>query len=254
LEEQNFLYKNFYDILIVKHGLITAMVISLMIISSPSLAKNHSSNQTKIGVAMASYSNAGIQRDHFYKSIPRENIDRLTLQMLSFEVKYSGAEKIKHQIDAMRRYLGVDLARFKSQKSSELTKIGKKSLLIGFHMIVTHFTPSGCINGTCFPFPPIVYRTFNHSFEENRKLSGVVGVLPFYIGYTRSKVYVTVIGITSKGFVFDGSFSPFYELLIPCSGTSIRVYKEKNGEKEILFEYNLDMCWFGVLGGHRSEI
>ena len=237
-----------------KHGLITAMVISLVIISSPSLAKNHSSNQTRIGVAIDSYSNANIQRDYFYKSIPRENIDRLTLQMLSFEVKYSGAEKIKHQIDAIRRYLGVDLTRFKSQGFSKSSKIGKKSPLIGFHMIVAHFTPSGYINGTCFPFPPIVYRTFNHSFEENRKLSGVVGILPFYIGYTHSKVYVTVIGITSKGFVFDGSFSPFYELLIPCSGTSIRVYEEKNGKKEILFEYNLDMCWCGVLGGHRSEI
>ena len=237
-----------------KDMLVAVSVIFLIIFSSPSLARTHPDNQADIRVTAKSYGIANLQGYSLCNFIQRENIDRLTLQMLSFEVKYSGAEKIEHQIDAIRRYLGVDLTRFKSQGFSKSSKIGKKSLLIGFHMIVVHFTPSGYINGTCFPFPPIVYRTFNRSFEDNGKLSGVVGILPFYIGYTRSKVYVTVIGITSKGFVFDGSFSPFYELLIPCSGTSIRVYEEKNGKKEILFEYNLDICWFGVLGGHRSEI
>jgi len=233
---------------------VTLLVIFLMIFSSPSLARTHPDDQTDIRVTVKSYGIASLQGYSFCNSIQRENIDHLILQMLSFEVKYSGAEKIEHQIDAIRRYLGVDLTRFKSQGFSKSTKIGKKSILIGFHMMVAHFTPNGCVNGTCFPFPPIVYRTFNRSFEENRKLSGVVGLLPFYIGYTRSRVYVTVIGITSEGFVFDGSFSPFYELLIPCSGTSIRVYEEKNGKEEILFEYNLDICWFGVLGGYRSEI
>lgn len=80
------------------------------------------------------------------------------------------------------------------------------------------------------------------------------GILLFYADYSNSRVYVTAVGVIFRGFIFNGTFDSLCELLISCSRTSIRVYEESYGKKNILFEYNLDMCRFGILFEPKSDI
>ncbi len=75
------------------------------------------------------------------------------------------------------------------------------------------------------------------------------GYLGAYGGYSMMPVYITAIGpkiINSN----KNPYFPFFELLIPCIGFSIAFeYLNSNSRPITLFEYNLDACLFGILGG-----
>ena len=82
--------------------------------------------------------------------------------------------------------------------------------------------------------------------------TGLEGFLPIYIGYSFRPVYITAIINNEMGSV-NQVFFPFGEVLIPCLGTSIAFVLEISSNlKIVLFEYNLDICMIGLLGGLTS--
>jgi hypothetical protein len=124
-------------------------------------------------------------------------------------------------------------------------------LIVGGPMIVSHLTLGGRIN--CI-LPRKANLTENFIYELEGLLNGsyfhqIVGILPLYFGFSFNPVFITVLGsqiIKTKKFLFF----PFIELLIPCIGTSIGFYyKTQNPKKDALFEYNIDICLVGFIGG-----
>ena len=80
---------------------------------------------------------------------------------------------------------------------------------------------------------------------DGKVLDGVVGALPIYVGVSLKPVFITAVGRSCSGFYIT-VFFPFFEIMLPCIGFSIRIINESGS---IIFEYNLDFCLFAVLTG-----
>jgi hypothetical protein len=187
--------------------------------------------------------------------------EQIKNKLLEIENKFIGAEKISEQLKIMHE-IGVIPSNFSLEylysiknKLSTLKDMPfffpRPHLIIGGPMIVSHLTLGGRITAI---LPRKANYTVNFTYELEGFLNGsyfhqVVGILPLYFGFSFNPVFITVVGlqiIQSKKFLFF----PFIELLIPCIGTSIAFYyKSQNPKKDALFEYNIDVCLAGFIGG-----
>jgi len=179
---------------------------------------------------------------------------------LTIEKKYFGTEKIKQQIKILNDYdlLPLDFSFNGLVKTSQKLKNnsvfnnGCSNLLFAGPMIVSHFVPFGRIYGTSFNRYWFYY-TFNKNFNLsllNTGLDGVIGALPVYVGFSFKPVFVTAVGYNVPQ-NYQGLLFPFFEVLLPCFGFSLRVISSDNDlfRYNVLFEYNLDLCFVGFLKG-----
>lgn len=196
------------------------------------------------------------------RPVPGKDLDVLKHHLLFLEQRFSGLNRIREQTRVLSNTLDFNVSMwgnpavltFNNYSGFTLNwSIPVLTRILGGLMLVSHFTPDGCVTGSCFPFKPWFYNTSLFYSHKNTQVNGVVGVLPWYVGFSFSEVHVTAVGLTSKGLVVSKTFSPFFEVLIPCTGTSIRVYEKKNDSLNILFEYNLDLCLVGLLTGLEVE-
>jgi len=192
------------------------------------------------------------------KHVSVEKVDILMNKLLTIEHQTYGLNRIMEQVSVLDQDLGTNLSVWETGFESSLNNTGfrvrwgfpKTSRFLGGLMLVSHFTPHGFVTGSCFPFKPLFYNTFISYSHGNINATGVTGILPWYVGFSFSEVHITAVGLTSKGLVVSKIFFPFFEVLIPCAGTSVRVYEKKeDGSLNILFEYNLDLCLVGLLTG-----
>lgn len=190
-----------------------------------------------------------------------DEAEQIKNKFLDIEYKFNGAEKIReqlkimHEIGALPTDFSLEFLYSLMDTLSNLKDLPfffpRPHLIVGGPMIVSHFTLGGRIIGILplrnVNLTHIVHELkgiFNGSF-----LDQYIGFLPFYLGISFNPVFVTAIGlqiIQSKKIVFF----PFIELLMPCFGTSIAFYyKTQNPKKDPLFEYNIDVCLAGFIGG-----
>jgi len=174
------------------------------------------------------------------------------------EQNYVGAGKIKKQIETLKEIdiLSDDdfLSRFLKViewfDTSCCQKFQKSGVFIG-PTVISHFIPGGSIIGTSFN-RSWYYENYTKNltgFLNGTIFDGVIGALPIYIGISLKPVFITAVGIGYSE-VYSKVFFPFFELILPCIGFSIRI---KNDSGKIFFEYNLDFCLFGVLKGFNLE-
>ena len=123
-------------------------------------------------------------------------------------------------------------------------------LTIGGPLLVSHLTIGGRIQ-CLYNLKPIYYKSTDIPLGSNFKnsyINRVYGILPIYVGTSFLPVFITTVGpkITKSSMIYF----PFFEILIPCVGFSIAfVYTAKNSQPVVLFEYNLDACFIGVIAG-----
>jgi len=187
-----------------------------------------------------------------------ENANLLLNQFYQIEQEYIGVEKIKKQIEILKEYnvfLDNNVAYHFLKTIERIDalhhhKSKNNGIFIG-PTIISHFIPRGSITGTSFN-RSWYYENYTKNltgFLNGTIFDGVIGALPIYIGISLKPVFITAVGIGHSG-VYSKVFFPFFELILPCIGFSIRI---KNDSGEIFFEYNLDFCLFGVLKGFNLE-
>ena len=192
--------------------------------------------------------------------ISLEKAKQIKEKILSMERNYSGAEKIKEQLKIMHE-MGVISSDFtfdalvttmeKIDRSYSPSSLNVKPFLIlDGPLIISHFTLGGRIRG--FSLKPWYYEHFtskNNSLLDRSYFSGVVGALPFYVGISFKPVFITAISVNDLR-SYNNLFLPFIEVMVPCIGTSVAfVFDAGHSSPVILFEYNLDLCLIGALGG-----
>ena len=121
--------------------------------------------------------------------------------------------------------------------------------LIEGPFLISHFIFHGHIHG--FSTPHIrLYRHYGYRFG-NIIITASYGILPVFIGVSRSPVSVTAVSMKDSSKIISKTFSPFIEILIPAIGFSIQISMLFRGYNKILFEYNLDLCLYGFIFGGK---
>lgn len=193
--------------------------------------------------------------------LPLDEAEEVKNKLLDLENKYSGTEKIAKQLEIFHEtgiitseispdFLYSLLDRL-NKSHSPLFFFPRPHLDTGGPMIVSHFTIGGRICGIK-TFKPWYYNETTYELKgllNGSHLDQVVGVMPMYVGISFRPVFVTAIGFKILRSV-KHIFFPFFEVLLGVAGTSIAfVYDTKNSQPITLFEYNLDICLAGLLGG-----
>jgi hypothetical protein len=187
-----------------------------------------------------------------------EDSNLLLERFYMIEQEYNGIEKIKKQIEILdennvfsNKYLLNNFFRaIELFDNSNLYRCKNNGVFIG-PTIIAHFIPRGSIIGTSFNRSWYLDKfTKNLTGLMNGKvLDGIVGALPIYIGFSLKPVFITAVSRSCSNF-YSTVFFPFFEVMLPCIGFSIRIKNESNA---IIFEYNLDFCLFAVLKGFTSR-
>lgn len=190
----------------------------------------------------------------------KEIIDRF----LEINERYDGFEKVDRQIKLFqkRNILSNNFSLKKIyfvlqhlQSLQIFNKIGPAGayaqMILDGPMIVSHFTVNGRIK-SMVNVKPFFYKNYSYFFKDflnGSRLTGVVGVLPGYVGFSLKPVHVSILGFNTPKF-YKNVYCPFLEVLIPCVGTSIAFVVDPDDSKEIvLFEFNVDGCLFGMILG-----
>ena len=188
-----------------------------------------------------------------------KDADLILKKFFDIEQNYTGAYKIKKQVDTLKEigvfsndnFIRTFLQFIDNTNYSCGRGFLRKGVFVG-PTLISHFTPFGYITGgnlfnKCW---------FNYSFKNNLSyflnntvIHGFIGALPYYIGFSFTPVFITAVSMSTSGF-YSKIFFPFFELMLPCFGFSIRI-KIDDGVKnpKTFFEYNLDFCLFGILRG-----
>lgn len=180
-----------------------------------------------------------------------ETAQKLKKKLCDIYKNYRGMNSIYKQVNLLKDY-EIFPSEFSVNKlknfanfinsSFNRSKLRFKAQFNG-PMIVSHFTMNGRIKG--LPVMDIfsgTYRVNFSNFLNGSYFDGFYGFLPYYMGFSFNPVFVSVYGKKLD----KNLFSPFFEILFPCIGTSV-AFKNKQGNT--IFEYNLDMCLAGILGG-----
>ena len=188
-----------------------------------------------------------------------EDANLLLERFYTIEQEYQGIEKIKKQIEVLyennifsnKELLNNFLKAINLVDNSNLHKSKNNDIFIG-PTLIAHFIPRGSITGTSFN-RSLYYDKFTKNltgFLDGKVLDGRVGVLPLYIGFSLKTVFITAV---SKSYPdsYSKVFFPFFEIMLPCIGFSIRIKNENNA---IIFEYNLDFCLFAILKGLKLNM
>ena len=186
--------------------------------------------------------------------ISSEDANLLLNRFYLIEKEHQGIKKIRKQIEVLdennifsnKGLLNNLFRAIELFDNSNLHRSRKNGVFIG-PTIISHFIPRGSIIGTNFN-RSWYYNNFSKNLTgiiNEKVLDGVVGALPIYIGVSIKPVFVTAVSKSYSGF-YSKVFFPFFEIMLPCFGFSIRVKDEND---EIVFEYNLDFCLFAVLKG-----
>jgi len=193
------------------------------------------------------YSNNVIQEIDIAQA---ENIKK---QFLEIENNFSGFEKIQKQIKLLNSFnifidnfsmnnFSILINKIKNSKSFIFKKL---DTAFGGPMIISHFKIGGRINGIA-PLNRFL-KNFNFSgFLSNNYFNGSIGFLPVFIGYSFSPVYISIFGDDSLN-SYKHIYSPFFEFLFLCAGTSIAFVLSSNNI--VLFEFNIDVCFKGLIIG-----
>lgn len=191
-----------------------------------------------------------------------EEAEKIKDRFLELEKDFEGIEKINEQINILKE---IDILPSDFTLDTLISAINKYNnskvsnsffrllkLTIGFPLIVSHLTIGKRIR--CFYYCPPLNLTPPKLIPLNGILDGFYlnethGYLGAYGGCAIGPVYITAIGPK----IMKSSKNPFilfFELLIPCVGFTIAFqYLNSNSPPITLFEYNLDACLFGILGG-----
>ena len=190
--------------------------------------------------------------------LPAEDADLLLERFYEIEQNYVGAGKIKKQIETLKEidilsdddFLSSFLKVIEWFDTSCCQKFQKNGVFIG-PTVISHFIPGGSIIGTSFN-RSWYYENYTKNltgFLNGTIFDGVIGALPIYIGISLKPVFITAVSRGCSGF-YSKVFFPFFELMLPCVGFSVRIMSNDKAESsKIFFEYNLDFCLFGVLMG-----
>jgi hypothetical protein len=193
------------------------------------------------------YSNNVIQEIDINQA---ENIKK---QFLEIENNFSGFEKIQKQLKLLNS-INIFIDNFSMNNLSILINKIKNPKNFIFKkldgtfkgpMIISHFKIGGRING----ISPLnsTLKKFNFSgFLNKTYFDGVIGFVPIFIGYSFSPVYISIFGGDSVN-SYKHIYSPFFEFLFLCAGTSIAFVLSSNNL--VLFEFNLDVCFKGFITG-----
>ena len=192
-----------------------------------------------------------------------DEAEQIKNRFLEIEKNFIGAEKICKQLEILHE-IGVLSSDFSLEFlhsimeqldtiRNQLFLLPRSHLILGGPMIVSHFTLGGRIRGI---LPRRTGYLLNFTHELEGLLNGsyfhqVIDFLPLYLGISFKPVFITAIDLNLRTIKSSKSiFFPFIELLIPCIGTSIAFYLKTNiPMKNPLFEYNIDVCLAGFLGG-----
>ncbi|MEF8848126.1 MAG: hypothetical protein V5A68_03235 [Candidatus Thermoplasmatota archaeon] len=189
-----------------------------------------------------------IVNDNFSKDIDYEKVNLILNELLEIEDNFSGLIKIRKQINILQEndiisdYFSVDKL-MQYQKEFNFLKFRIKSLF-GGPFIISHLTLGNRIKNIIPFWQPIFYETICNA----NRIKGVAGIIPCFCGYTTSPVFVSVTDLSNSEF-FGDLYSNFFEIMLPCMGFSLGFYANN---QNILFEYNLDLCYFGIFVTHNS--
>ena len=197
--------------------------------------------------------------DSCLKSMSLEKAEQLKKRLLSIEENYSGVDKIKEQLRILKKIEVVSSHLTIDKLLVPLLKMGafynsqlftNNGILFGGPMLVSHFIPGGYISGVA----PLGKWYYNVSMSKidwlfNGSLtSRTIAALPLFLGVSFATTYITAIDFKLKS--HSRIFCPFVEILMPAIGTGIRVIVWANTNyTTALFEYNIDLCLIGFLGG-----
>jgi len=191
-----------------------------------------------------------------------EDANLLLERFYEIEQNYVGIGKIKKQIGTLKEidifsdddFLSRFLKVIEGVDSSCCRKFQKNGVFIG-PTVISHFIPGGSINGTNFNRSWYYNQSTRdlNGFLNGTVLDSVVGAFPIYLGVSFRPVFITAVSRGCSGF-YSKVFFPFFELMLPCVGFSVRIMSDDKAESpKIFFEYNLDFCLFGVLKGVTFE-
>jgi hypothetical protein len=233
----NIIKKRFIQIQIILIILISSILIPSVNSSSTissKLIKNYEKTDENINIILS-----------------EEDANYLLDRFIEIENSLQGIKKIKTQIEILEnnKIISNDCANDYLQKleiidNSKCVKRRCKNVFIG-PTIISHFIPRGSVIGTSFNKDWFL-RNFTKNFDD-KALNVVYGALPIFIGFCLKKVYITVLSRSCSG-LDKRSYFPFFEVMMPCIGFSMRIIDENN---RIFFEYNLDFCLFAILKGFR---
>jgi hypothetical protein len=194
--------------------------------------------------------------DNVIQEIDIDKAETIKKQFLEIENNFSGFEKIQKQINLLNSFdvfidnffmdhLSTLIDRIKNFDSGNFIFKRLNNIFSG-PMIISHFKIGGRIQGIS-PLKPFFYKNFNFSgFLSNNYFDGVIGFLPVFIGYSFSPVYISIFsGDVANS--YKNIYSPFFEFLFLCAGTSIAFVLNSNNF--VLFEFNLDICFKGFITG-----
>lgn len=255
-----------------KRKLFVIIVISFFLLfSSNTVALNTGNESTKsenqkVTIYVNQYDqNKKLQNTCSLNEISLEKAYQIRDKLLEIEKNFIGSKKIEEQLKILQEcgvissnvtleyMIGLMRALDHPSVLPRPPLIGPK-LIVGGPMMVSHFTLGGRIFGTSI-LKSLFYKNFTKIFDvflNGSHIDGVVGVLHMYIGISFKPVYITIIGFNVPKFQ-KHIFLPFFEVLFPCVGTSIAfVLNIRNSFPLTLFEYNLDVCLIGALGGLGS--
>lgn len=229
---------------------IVPLLIIILLISPNISSTTQKQNLQKTTILIMQYRQNKITNPNSYKDMSYYEIIQIKNQFLDLEKNYTGIEKIKHQLKLIQK-IGITesnqtiqillsfLEKINKTNSEKLIKV-KKPWFLSTHMIVSHLTINGQINGILpIKKQPLYFQYINESY-----LNGVVGFLPIYLGISSNKVYLTAVNCKNAR-SYENVFNHFMELLFPCIGMSIAFIDDT----KIIFEYNIDICLFGMLSG-----
>jgi hypothetical protein len=180
-----------------------------------------------------------------YSSINIYSTDakQIKLEFLDLENNFTGAEKISRQLQIIKNVGLISNSSFNFfikivgslNQSGVLSRcFDKKAFFVG-PTIISHFT----LNNRIQAILPIRKPLFYFPFLQTENISGVAGILPYYLGKSNNTSYLTCVSYLYKE-SFDANYTSLRELMIPTIGFSIAFFD--NLTSEVLFEYNLDYC------------
>lgn len=222
--------------------------IILIILTSSILIPSVNSSSTISSKLIKNYEKTG---ENIELILSEEDANYLLDRFIEIENSFQGIEKIKKQIEILENkkiisnaYANSFLQKLEMIDNSKCVKRRCKNVFIG-PTIISHFIPRGSIFSTSFN-KEWYLGNFTKNFDH-KVLNVVYGAMPIFAGFCLKNVYITVYSRSCSGFE-KRSYFPFFEIMMPCIGFSMRIIDENN---RIFFEYNLDFCLFAILKGLR---
>ncbi len=174
--------------------------------------------------------------------------EQIRQEFLDLEYNFTGAEKISKQLQIIKDTGVIFNSTFdffirvinSMNHSGFLSPCFNKTAFFVGPNIISHFTLNNRIQAILPMRKPLFYLPF----LQTENISGVAGMLPYYLGKANSTSYLTCVSYFYKE-SFDMSYTSLKELMIPTMGFSVAFFD--NSTSQVLFEYNLDYCNLAII-------